>query len=110
MARAFVLLWVSWLICVLPYQGIEVFYLWFRTKYASQLEYRKQIDLAPREFKNLIEMDNTLYSGDAKAFVIVEALLSVIMFSYGFFNSLLLLVLVKPFREPVTVLLEWTRK
>ncbi len=101
LVRAFMFLWCSWMICVVPYQVVELYFLTFRKRYLYFLNMRSIFDKSPWGFKRLFHMGNSSYAGDMKKFVIVEAVLGALMFSYGFFNSLLLLILLKPFREPV---------
>ena len=110
LARAFVALWLSWLFCLFPYQTLELFYLEFRKSYTYLMQQNRVHDPAPMMFKDLILKDNDLYTGAAKRFIIVEAFLGVVMFSYGFLNSVLLLVLLKPFWEPAEKLLNKLRK
>ena len=95
-------LYVLWLICFVPYDLLEIYYLKHPRLYNDLFK-----DSAPAALKDNIGYANSLYSthqitfsGIYRKFIIVEAFLGNLRFAYGFFNSILLLILLRPFREP----------
>ena len=101
LVKAFVALYLLWLVCFIPYDVLEVYYL------NSNLINNLFKDFAPVAFKENIgetismpNVHNVLFSGEAKQFIIVEAVLGNLRVSFGLLNSILLFVLLKPFREP----------
>ena len=107
LSRAFIFLCISWVVCVAPYQALEVYYLDFRTNYFDPLNHHQLLDKSPMDFKQLSQRDNFYYNAKQKTFILVEGFLAVLLFSYGFLNSLLLLILLKPFREPIKKLVDF---
>ena len=97
LVRAFVSLYVLWLFCFVPYDVMDFVYM----RYAPvQTAFNVPV-LEPSNVKWLIENGSARFEGRKKRWVYCEMLLGTLRFSYGFFNSLLLLIILKPFQEPL---------
>ena len=93
--RAFISLYALWILCFAPYDIFEVFYLSNRVLGNWLLPVT-----APGAIKSQNNAGQFAFMGSRQRLILVEAVLSTLRFSYGFFNSLLLLALLKPFRDP----------
>ena len=78
LVRAFVALYLLWLMCFIPYDGLELYYL-----NNDSLQLHQADDFAPAAFKDHIEPNNRLpgmaivniYDKQSKRFLIAEAFL-----------------------------------
>ena len=101
LVRAFLSLYVLWLVCFIPYDVLELYYLSSEALRDEDLK-----DFAPVYFKEFVNENQQpdrpffYFQGLAKRFIIVEACLGNLRVAFGFLNSVILLVLLKPFREP----------
>ncbi len=96
LVRAFVMIYVMWLAFFIPYDVFELYYL-----ITGPLPNRNFYPVNSPDYMGLLVTGAQLnFSGRVKPLITTATLLGTLRFSYGFFNSVMLLVLVKLFREP----------
>ena len=103
--RAFICLYLLWLFCFVPYGILELYYLRNKMLDKGLIPISK-----PSDVKDSVAAGFLAFSPYVKRFVTVEAVLNTLRSSLGFFSSILLLILLKPFREPPLKLLEKAKK
>ncbi len=94
LTRAFFFLWVSWILCVVPYEAFDIYFLEDGGIYHLYIFKPEQ----------LIEISNIIRTGvndRYKRMLVVESCLRMLKFSYSFVNGLLLLILIRPFAKPI---------
>ena len=106
LVRAFILLYIMWLAFFLPYDALELFYVT-----TERLTMYKGLQIvAPVEIKKVAVYGYDGFSGSIKRLAVVESVLGTARFSYGCFNSVMLLVLLKPFRKPLKKFIGWCHR
>ena len=68
---------------------------------------KPEIMTQPAYLRVAVESNYAVFNGSTKRFIITEAVLATLRFSYGFVNSVMLFVVLKPFREPVKTAYKW---
>ena len=106
LVRALIALYLLWLLCFIPYDCLEIYYFYTSSLRESIKNLR---DFAPVALKDNLKSQRlnkfqSGFYGPYKRFVIIEAILGNLRFSFGFLNSVLLLILLKPFQKPPRML------
>ncbi len=96
LTRAFCALWICWIMCVFPYEVLDIYFLSI-----DRMGYGYYI-AKPSEISFAVSIFARFQSDSAEArMLIIESVLQTLRHSYSFLNSVLLLVLVRPFSEPL---------
>ena len=97
---AFVLLWLLWILCFVPYEILDLYFVQFHQQNDSYYNCRLGTHSHPSEFRRTFLDSKMPHEPDTVAirFLIVEALLRVLKFSYGFINSLIVIVVIRQFQ------------
>ena len=95
-ARAFIVLWASWVLCTIPYLVIEFYILNF-------VSFNGYGYAAPEDLSEYFAKDfwNFQLPENSKTIIVVEISLRIVRQCFGFVDSVLLIVLLRPFQEPI---------
>ncbi|XP_075248818.1 uncharacterized protein LOC142341615 [Convolutriloba macropyga] len=98
LTKAFIFLWVSWVVCVLPSLIFETYMTHVKL---SKSHYYTYYTWDTNEF--LMEMSKIYgnWNSYMRTLAAINPIFRVLKHSYGFINSLLLIILLRPFKEPV---------
>ena len=110
LATSFISLWACWVICLTPYTIKTALFFSFKWDYVEDTGYDElyHVDfyyfLTKSNFLDQSNQNGTFYqdiSEKHRRFFQLETSLRLLKISYSFLNSLLLIILLKPFNEPL---------
>ncbi len=98
---AFFALWAAWRLCVFPYEMFDIYFMKNdRMGFGNYLVKPRQLIFSVINFGDRSEHN-------VSRTVFVESVLWTLKLSYSFVNSILLLILVRPFAEPLKSAVKW---
>ncbi len=107
LARAFFFLWVSCIVCTLPYVAFELYFINFVKVSMPPKAYPPEGLLYIYTFNQVVWK---VLPKNPRTIIICEAAFRILRQSYGFLNSVLLLILLKPFQEPIRSMFVFVNK
>ena len=96
LARAFFFLWFFWIMFAFPYEVLDVY---FMANDRAGTDATRPEEILARIIKRSLSRNSWL-----KTLAVVESCLRTLRNSYSFVNTILLLILVRPFSEPLAAL------
>ena len=108
---AFVLLWLLWILCFVPYEIMDLYFIQFHKQTKEYYQCMSGLTSHPSELRRVLFDIQTPHKPNPEVtkFLIVEALFRVLKFSYGFLNSLIVIVVIRQFQDPLVAALSRIR-
>ena len=104
LSRAFAILWVTWVLLV----GATPIFNVYMTKHITQ--YNENYAIGPSDFSVFASQRGHIWRHvKNKILVNLEVIFMSTKHSYAFVNSILLIVLLRPFRQPIHSVMLWFR-
>ena len=100
LTKTFVFLWVSWVVCVMPQVLLDLYLTKF--KIDSRNFEHDFTTWDTDDFLTELVTLNQNWNSKSKAVITLHAIFRAMKHAYGFINSLLLILLLRPFRVPLS--------